>query len=64
MKETGIQKQPFNTIYQLMRLNRKNPEHLEKAEYFFDGTGISQLLLTGKCQNEVHKRKPPRFGKR
>ncbi|MDR2193747.1 MAG: rhamnulokinase [Treponema sp.] len=32
---TGIQKQPFNTIYQLMALKKRNPALLEKAERLF-----------------------------
>ena len=31
---TGIQKQPFNTIYQLAAVKKENPEHLKEAEYF------------------------------
>ena len=32
--ETGIQKQPFNTIYQLLALKRESPDLLEHAESF------------------------------
>ena len=31
---TGIQKQPFNTIYQLTALKREHPEQLEQAKQF------------------------------
>lgn len=51
-ERTGIQKQPFNTIYQLMAVKQENPEHLEKAEYFLMVPEYLNFLLTGKCQNE------------
>ena len=31
---TGIQYQPFNTVYQLMALKQQHPEQLEQAERF------------------------------
>ena len=31
-RRTGIQRQPFNTIYQFLALQRENPEQLEAAE--------------------------------
>ena len=32
---TGIKKQSFNTIYQLMAVKKNNPEHLKAAKTFF-----------------------------
>ena len=33
-RRTGIQKQMFNTIYQLMAVKEHHPEYLEQAETF------------------------------
>lgn len=49
---TGIQKQMFNTIYQLMSVKVNNPEHLDKAESFLMLPDYFQFLLTGKKANE------------
>jgi rhamnulokinase len=49
---TGIQKQPFNTIYQLAAVKKENPEHLKEAEYFLMIPDYLNFLLTGKCLNE------------
>lgn len=51
-ERTGIQKQPFNTIYQLAAVKEENPEHLEQAEYYLMIPEYLNFLLTGKCQNE------------
>lgn len=51
-QKTGIQKQLFNTIYQLAAVKRENPEHLDKAEYFLMIPDYLNFLLTGKCKNE------------
>ncbi len=44
---TGIQKQPFNTIYQLMALKEKKPEVLEKAQTLLMIPDYLNFLLTG-----------------
>jgi len=49
---TGIQKQNFNTIYQLTALKRENPELLEKAKSFLMTPEYYSFLLTGKKANE------------
>ena len=47
---TGIQKQIFNTIYQLMAVKQKEPELLEKAESMLMIPDYFHFLLTGvKC---------------
>ena len=45
--KTGIQKQIFNTIYQLMAVKQQTPELLEKAETFLMLPDYFQFLLTG-----------------
>lgn len=49
---TGIQKQIFNTIYQLMATKKEHPEHLEKAKTFLMLPDYFQFLLTGKKVSE------------
>ncbi len=49
---TGIQKQLFNTIYQLMALKVKRPEHLEKARTLLMIPDYFHFLLTGKKAQE------------
>ena len=44
---TGIQKQIFNTIYQLMAVKIQTPEVLEKAKTFLMLPDYFQFLLTG-----------------
>lgn len=51
-ERTGIQKQIFNTIYQLMATKKKNPEHLVKAKTFLMLPDYFQFLLTGKKVSE------------
>ncbi len=46
--ETGIQKQPFNTIYQLWALKKRSPELLREAERFLMIPEYLTFLLTGK----------------
>ncbi len=47
---TGIQKQPINTIYQLMALKIRYPEYMEKAESFLMIPDYFHFLLSGeKC---------------
>ena len=49
---TGIQYQPFNTIYQLMALKRECPAQLEKAKHFLMIPEYFNFRLTGVKQNE------------
>ena len=49
---TGIQKQPFNTIYQLAAVKKENPGQLENAEYYLMIPEYLNFLLTGVCKNE------------
>ncbi len=44
---TGIQKQIFNTIYQLMAVKQTHPEYLEKAESMLMIPDYFHYLLTG-----------------
>ncbi|MBQ8184518.1 MAG: rhamnulokinase [Lachnospiraceae bacterium] len=47
---TGIQKQIFNTVYQLMAVKQQTPEYLEQAETFLMIPDYFHFLLTGeKC---------------
>lgn len=49
---TGIQKQLFNTIYQLMAVKQSHPEYLEQAETFLMLPDYFNFLLTGVKMNE------------
>lgn len=49
---TGIQKQIFNTIYQLMAVKLQKPELLKKAETFLMLPDYFQFLLTGNKVSE------------
>ena len=49
---TGIQKQPFNTIYQLMALKEKKPEILKEACTFLMIPDYFHYLLTGVAVTE------------
>ena len=49
---TGIQKQVFNTIYQLMAVKESHPEHLEQAEAILMIPDYFHFLLTGVKKNE------------
>ena len=51
-RRTGIQKQIFNTVYQLMALKKENPGQLEKAEHFLTIPDYLHYSLTGNMQNE------------
>ncbi len=46
-ERTGIQKQMFNTIYQLMAVKEKHPEYMEQAESLLMIPDYFQFLLTG-----------------
>ncbi|MDE6128781.1 MAG: rhamnulokinase [Lachnospiraceae bacterium] len=49
---TGIQKQPFNTIYQLMALKEKQPKQLEAAKKLLLIPDYFHFLLTGRAASE------------
>ena len=49
---TGIQYQPFNTIYQLTALKREHPEQLEQAKWLLMIPEFFNFKLTGVKQNE------------
>lgn len=49
---TGIQKQKFNTIYQLAYLKENYPEQLEKAEHMLMLPDYFNFLLTGQVMQE------------
>lgn len=51
-QRTGIQKQLFNTIYQLMAVKQQTPELLEKAKTFLMLPDYFQFLLTGRKVSE------------
>lgn len=46
-KRTGIQKQIFNTVYQLMAVKETHPEYLEQAEAILMIPDYFHFLLTG-----------------
>lgn len=47
-ERTGIQKQIFNTIYQLMAVKKQNPDALEQAQTLLMIPEYFNFLLTGK----------------
>lgn len=49
---SGIQKLPFNTIYQLYAMKLQQPELLEQAESFLMIPEYLNFLLTGELKNE------------
>ena len=51
-KRTGIQKQIFNTIYQLMAIKEKEPELLKRAESLLMIPDYFHFLLTGEKKQE------------
>ncbi len=51
-EKTGIQYQPFNTIYQLMALKQEHPEQLEEAKWLLMVPEYLNYKLTGIKQNE------------
>ena len=51
-ERTGIQKQPFNTIYQLMALKREEPEQLERADCLLMLPDYFHYRLTGVKKQE------------
>lgn len=52
---TGIQKEMFNTVYQLMAVKKNNPEYLEKADRILMMPEYLNYLLTGeKCSEYIN----------
>lgn len=51
-RRTGIQKQIFNTVYQLMAVKKQTPELLDRAKTFLMLPDYFQYLLTGKRMSE------------
>lgn len=51
-KRTGIQKQMFNTIYQLMAVKEQQPENMEKAESMLMIPDFFNFKLTGVKKTE------------
>ena len=51
-RTTGIQRQAFNTIYQLAALSAEHPEELESADRFLMVPEYLNYLLTGVMANE------------
>lgn len=49
---TGIQKQPYNTIYQLLALKEEAPEQLERAKTLLFMPEYLSFVLTGIKKNE------------
>ncbi|MBQ5812872.1 MAG: rhamnulokinase [Clostridia bacterium] len=49
---TGIQKQIFNTVYQLVALKREHPEQLQQADRLLMIPDYFNYRLTGVMQNE------------
>lgn len=49
---TGIQKQPYNTIYQLAALKRESPEKLNRAAHLLMMPDYLNFCLTGNCLQE------------
>ncbi len=50
--ETGIQKQPFNTVYQLLAVQRDTPGMLERAERLLMLPGLLSLSFDGEKRQE------------
>ena len=51
-QKTGIQFQPFNTIYQLTAIQQNQPDVLDNAAYLLMIPDYLNYLLTGKISNE------------
>lgn len=51
-QKTGIQKQSFNTVYQLIALKQEQPQSLAKAGRFLMVPDYFNFLLTGRAENE------------
>lgn len=51
-ERTGIQKQIYNSIYQLQAIKEEHPEYMEQAEAFLMTPEYFNFLLTGNKKNE------------
>jgi len=51
-QRTGIQKQLFNSVYQLYAIKKEHPEYIEKAKSFLMIPEYFNFLLTGQKKNE------------
>lgn len=51
-QRTGIQKQIFNTVFQLMAVKKAHPEYLEQARTFLMLPDYFHFLLTGEKRSE------------
>lgn len=51
-QRTGIQKQIFNTVFQLMAVKKEHPEYLEQAKTFLMLPDYFHFLLTGEKRSE------------
>lgn len=51
-ERTGIQKQIFNTVYQLMAVKQEHPEYMEQAESMLMMPDYFNFLLTGEKKME------------
>jgi len=51
-ERTGIQRQPFNTLYQLMAVKRDHPEQLAQAHSLLMMPDYLHFLLTGRRSQE------------
>lgn len=49
---TGIQKQLFNSIYQLLAIKKEHPEYIEQAKHFLMVPEYFNYRLTGVMKNE------------
>ena len=56
---TGIQKAPFNTIYQLAAQKREHPEQLEQAKWFLMVPEYLNFRLTGVKKMSTPTPPPP-----
>ena len=52
---TGIQKQIFNTIYQLMAVKENYPEQLEQAESTADDPGLLPVFVDRSQEDGIHQ---------
>jgi len=51
-KRTGLQKQPFNSVYQLLALKNQEPQVLEEAAHFLMMPDYFHFLLSDRISNE------------
>ena len=51
-ERTGIQKQLYNSIYQLLAIKNEHPEYIKNAEHYLMVPEYFNYLLTGVMMNE------------